>query len=78
MPESCLLSQKTTNAEILNIFSGKTPGTRATIVTKCNVRFFEKIQENPPVAERQVLVLQNVTFYPTGTQLFLVFSSFSV
>ena len=50
-----LFSQRTTKAEIVDKFSGKTPCTRATILTKCNVRFFEKFQENHPVAERQVL-----------------------
>ena len=65
------LSQKTTKGEIVDEFSEKTPCTRATIVTKCNVRFFDKIQENPPEAE--LLFLQNVTFYRTGKQPFLVF-----
>ena len=37
---------------------------------KCHIKFFDKIQDNPPGTERQAL--QNVTFYPTGTQPFLV------
>ena len=50
------------------IFSEKKPCTRVKIVIKCNERFFEKIQEKPPVAERQFL--QTVTFYPNGTTFF--------
>ena len=54
-----LFSQRTTKAEIVDKFSGKTPCTRATIVKKCNVRFFETIHENPPLAER--LLCRSVT-----------------
>ena len=50
----------------------KNPLPWAKILTKCNVRYFETIQENPPVAERQFL--PNAIFYRTGTQPFLVFN----